>query len=358
MGTQTFYILQLAEGIGLNVSVHAFYSLNSRFVVMAGPGVVTESLHDGRWYQCSDGWPIEPLDALHLIFPNKGRNSTGRNVCFVPRLIEFPLLRNLLPDSTELFVPDHLVDSCVVLFVLCTLVTVGLILTKFIWERVDSKFASITPSHKKWYVVANMSKAFFLACMALSSRYWIGAYLGFFLDEFQTVELKRCGMLYIATDIVALYMVPKLPLSTVLHHVSTTVLIMLVSSMDISVKGWGGLLGVCKMSLIYGVLSSFAFLVNAYLGLRVVYPKAKWMHWFVKISLYPYVLCCAINWTTHAVWLAGIISSFDLSIYNLLYLIAISFMVHDDIVLTRWLIKRSSPMAANGEGTITTKKEQ
>ena len=324
---------------------------------MAGVGVVSESLHDGNWFKCSDGWPLEPLDVLHLMFPNKGRNSTGKNVCFVPKLIEFPPLRNLLPDSAGLFVPDHFVDSCVVLFTLCTLVTVGLVLAKFIWEILDPRFASITPPHKKWYVVANMSKAFFLACLAFSSRYWIGAYMGFFLDEFQTVELKRCGMLYLTTDVVALYMVPKLPRSTVLHHVSTASLIMLVSSMDISVKGWEGLLGVCKMSLIYGVLSSFAFLVNAYLGLRVVYPKAKWMPWFVKISLYPYVLCCAINWTVHAIWLVGVISAFDFSIYNLLYVFAISFMVHDDIVLIRWLIKRSSPMAANKEDVPKTKEE-
>lgn len=323
---------------------------------MAGLGAVSEGLYDGKWYKCSDGWPLEPLDVLHLMFPNKGRNSTTRNVCFVPKLIKFPLLRNLLADSTELFTPDHLVDSRAVLFTLCILVTIGLVLAKFVWETLDPRFASITPSHKKWYVVVNMSKAFFLACMAFSSRYWIGAYLGFFLDEFQTVELKRCGMLYISTDVVALYMVPKLPRSTVFHHISTAALIMLVSSIDISVKGWKGLLSICKMSLIYGVLSSFSFLVNAYLGLRVVYPKSKWMYWFVNVSLYPYVLCCAINWTVHVVWLARVILTFDFSFYNLLYVLAIIFMVHDDIVLIRWLLRRSSPMVANEGGAQNTKE--
>lgn len=339
----------------MSCHVHILYSTctlcdNAGLPIMAGLGVVRGSLHNGKWYRCSDGWPLEPLDVLHLMFPNKGRNSTGRNVCFVPRLIEFPPLLNLLPDPTELFVPDHFVDCFIILIALCLLVTFALVLSKFIWEMLDSRFALITPSHKQWYVVANMSKSFFLACMALSSRYWIGAYLGFFLDEFQTVELKRCCMLYIVTDIVALYVVPKLPCSTVLHHVSTAMLIMLVSTIDISVKGWGGLLGVCKMALIYGVFSSFAFLVNAYLALRVVYPKAKWMPFLVTLSLYPYVLCCAINWTVHLVWLAGIITAFDFSVYNVLYVFTISFMIHDDIVLIKWLIKRSSPMAINEDG--------
>ena len=324
---------------------------------MAGLGVVIEGLHDGRWYQCSDGWPIEPLDVLLLIFPNKGRNSTGRNVCFVPRLIEFPPLRNLLPDSTELFVPDHLVDSCVVLFVLCTLVTVGLILTKFIWERVDSKFASIAPPHKKWYVVANMTKAFFLACMVFSSRYWIDAYLGF-LDEFQTIKVKRCSTLCVVIDIVALYMVPKLPLLGVIHHVSTTTLTMILSSTDISVKGWGGLLGVCKMSVIYAVFNSLTFLVYVYLALRVVYPKAKWMHWFLKATLYSFVLSRAVNWTAHAIWFAGIISTFKLDLISVFYLVLIFFMVCYDSIFIRWLIKRSSPMAENKRGTLAARKEQ
>ena len=83
------------------------------------------------------------------------------------------------------------------------------------------------------------------------------------------VELKCVGVMYVATDLVALYMVPKLLRSTVGHHVTTPTLYMVVAAMDLSIKGWDGLRGVGKMSLLYGACSSIAFPVNVYLRLRV-----------------------------------------------------------------------------------------
>ncbi len=312
---------------------------------MAGIGAVVQGLRDGHWYRCSNGKLVEPLDILHLLFPNVGRNSSDNDVCFVPRHLTFSPLRALLPDPTGYFVPDDLVDSIVALTILCVLVTVGLILCKLVWEKVDPRFAAISPPHKKWYVVANLFKAFFLACLAISSRYVIQTYKQFFLDEFRMIELKRCTMIYVVTDVVALYMVPRLPRSTVLHHIATTTLCLTVSSVDMTVKGWGGLLGVSKMTILYGTFSSIAYPVNAYLALRVVYRKAKWLDGLVNISLWTYVACCAGNWSVHAVWLVRAVMSFDVSVATLLYLVAVSTMVHDDIVLIRWLWSRGSPMA-------------
>ncbi len=317
---------------------------------MAGFGAVTEGLRDGRWYLCSDNKILEPLDILHLLFPNEGRNATGDNVCFVPRHLTFPPLRALLPDPTEYFVPDDLVDSIIALTILCVLVSVGITLCKVVWEKVDPSFAAISPPHKKWYVVANLYKSFFLAIMAIGRRYWIGAYKAFYLDDFQMTELKRCSMIYIVTDLVALYMVPKLPRSTVMHHVATTTLSLLFSSMDLTVKGWGGLLGVSKMAVFYGVLSTIPFSVNAYLALRVVYPKAKWLPGLVRWSLWTYVFCCAANWTAHAFWLAGLVITMEVSIATILYLLPVLMMINDDITLIKWLWKRSSPMAAEEGG--------
>ena len=51
-------------------------------------------------------------------------------------------------------------------------------------------------------------------------------------------------MLYIATDLVALLIVPKLPLSTKLHHITTVFLIMIVTTINMEAKGFSGLLGV------------------------------------------------------------------------------------------------------------------
>ena len=313
---------------------------------MAGIQAVTSGWQDGLWYRCSDGYIIEPLDAIRLLFPNKGRNITGDNVCFVPKTFSLPLLENLLPPASKYFTPDELVDSIMALAVLCLLITAGMIVSKTVWSLLDSQFASIKPPHKQWYVVANLSKALCLAIISFSSRYWVGVYREFYLDEFQTLELKRCMMVYVATDVVALYTVPKLPKSTILHHIATTTLSVVVSGMNISLKGWDGLLGVCKMSLLYGTFSSVSFSVNAYLALRVVYPRAQWLTPLVKFSLWTYIACCAGSWTIHVLWLAGMVLNVDISLYPVLYMVVISATVHDDIVLIKWLMKRSSPMAA------------
>ncbi len=313
---------------------------------MAGVGAVIEGWDDGRWYLCPDGMFMDTIDIVGLLFPNKGRNATQYNQCFVPRHLTFSPLRALLPDPTGHFVPDDLVDSIVALTILCVLVTVGLILCKLAWEKVDPCFAAISPPHKKWYVVANFSKVFFLGVMAVGRRFWIAFYLRFFLDEFDTLTMKRFGMTYAVTDLVALYMVPKLPQSTVLHHVTTVLLCLLISAMDLTVKGWGGLLGMTKMIVFYGMCSTVAYPVNAYLALRVVYPKAKWLTGLVKLSMWTYVVCCAVNWTAHGLWLVGLVINMDISAAPLLYLVPVAVMINDDIVLMKWLIKRSAPMAA------------
>ena len=312
---------------------------------MAGASAVLSSVSEGKWPLCHDGRFLEPLDALFLLFKNKGNNATGFNVCFVGEHIKFASLRNLLPDPTPFFTPDDLVDCLMCLLIACIIVAIGIVGVKYVWEKTDHRFASINPSHKKWYVVANMSKSFFLGCMCLSSRYWIGTYHAYFNGIFaaSSINIKRCGMLYISTDVVALFMVPKLPFSTVMHHIVTALLIIMVAGVNIGMDGYSGLLGVCKMAVLYGIFSTMAFLVNAYLALRVVYSKASWLHILVKLSLWPYIFCCVCNWTVHLVWVVNLIATMEVSVVNFLYLLAISAMVNDDIVLIKWLMKRSSP---------------
>ena len=313
--------------------------------LMAGAEAIVSSLKEGKIPLCQDGLPLEPLDFLSLLFPNKGPNVTGRNVCFVQQRFQLPVLRQLLPDPTDSFTPDDFVDGVACFLVICAFTTIGMYILKQVWEYFDSSFAAINPPHKKWYVVANLFKALFLAVMASSHRYWLGTYHMYYNDHFQVLEVKRCGIIYMATDAVALYMVPKLPRSTVIHHVSTILLVGLVTAVKLDVKGWSGLLGVSKMAVLYAIFSTVAYSVNAYLAFRVVYPKGVWLKWLVKISLWTYLLCCACNWSVHALWLVNLVFSLQFSVFNILYLLVLATIVHDDIVLIKWLISRSSPMA-------------
>ena len=314
---------------------------------MAGLGALCLK-NDSLVPLCSDGKLIEPLDAIHLLFPNKGPNVVGDNVCFAPRPFHVPLLTSLLPEGGDLFTPHDLVDAVVSLTLLCILVAVGLVVAKHLWELLDPQFRAITPEHKKWYVVANMSKAFFLLCMTFSTRFWIGAYKCFVEDDCQMTELKRCMMIYVATDTVALFMVPKLPTSTALHHIFTTLMSFVVCGTNLKIKGGAGVLGFCKMGAFYGLLSTVAFTVNAYLALRVVYPRANWVRMISRISLVTYVLLCAVNWSVHLLWFLGYWAlERDFSLYTFLYMAMISFLINDDIILIKWLIRQGSPMASD-----------
>ncbi len=291
------------------------------------------------WYICPNGEIIEPLDLLHTLFPNEGRKIVGDNVCFVARKFSFPILENLLPPATSYYTPGDFVDGVISLLVMSTIVTILIIFSEKLWTLLDPNFRSINPPHKKLYVLANLAKAILLGILALSPRYWAGSFR-FYSDKFQGVEIKRCGIIYIVTDFVALFLVPKLPRSTLLHHITTSVMAIVVTSVELQMPGWNGFLGVAKMGILYGLFSSAAFPVNIYLALRVVYPNAKWMPVLVHVSLWTYILCCILNWSIHAVWVFRLVSQWQFSVIPLFYLGAVCFMVNDDIILLSWLVKR------------------
>lgn len=92
-----------------------------------------------------------------------------------------------------------------------------------------------------------------------------------------------------------------------------------------------------------------AYSVNAYLAFRVVYPKAVLLNHLVKISLWTYLLCCICNWSIHALWLIDLVKSVQISVFNVLYVIVLVTIVHDDIVLINWLMNKSSPMAVKDQ---------
>ena len=300
---------------------------------------------EGRWYVCNDGWPLELLDAIQLLFPNEGRkaapekNYTGAVACFEPRHFQFIQNR-----PKAFFLSKDLADTFVLLFLCCAIVTATFAVTKFIWCAVDPTFASIRPAHKQWYVVATMHKMVMRACMSLSVRYWAMFYYGFFEDQFASLEIKRLIVLISAIDIVGLYMVPKLPRSTRWHHVIVVILCVSINSLDLSVPGWGGLLGASKIACLYGAFGTAAFTVNAYMALRVVYPKAEWIQTLASVALVAFLVCSVANWTAHSVWLGGLLWELDISVGTFFYSLILVVLVYDDIFLIKWLIKRGSPM--------------
>ena len=309
-----------------------------------------------KWYQCADGRTAQVFDLLHLfLYPQSDiQVESVLGYCRYPRVYDLPTVWNALPEENSLFLPKELVDTFTALFVVSIPVILCLILARYAWDYIDPYFNSISPSHKKWYVVANLSKAFFLGCIVLSTNY-TSELVRVFSDDFGSSLLtKRSMALYVVTDIVALLLVPKLPRSTVIHHVVTFLLGSVTWGTNLQIKGYKGVLSVAKMGFIYGMICCISFLVNAYLALRVVYPKSKAVKVLCFVSLISYVVCCGVNWTYQIYWFVNLISTGEFSLYAVVYILLMLTVVNDDIVLIKWLLMQNSPMAATQE---SSKKE-
>ena len=296
------------------------------------------------WMRCADGSLMEPLDIIHFVLFRYGPPVADEfNMCWVARHFTVPALEQMLPSSNGVFVVEDFIDSVVCLLICIAVVTVAIFAVYGIWNKIDESFSTINPSHKKWYVVANLSKALLLGVQALSFNYWWGMYTSYIHGRYIfQLELKRCTVLYACTDVVALYMVPKLQRSTILHHVTTLLMAMVVWGVDVTQSNWDGTLGIVKMIIIYGECSTMAFMVNAYLALRVVYPKARWLRTVCLLALVSYVLCCTVNWSLHIVWLYGCIVNMDISALTVAYMMGLGFVINDDIKLIKWLIEQRS----------------
>ena len=153
---------------------------------------------------------------------------------------------------------------------------------------------------------------------------------------------KRTSIFFITSDVVSLFMVPKLPSRAKIHHVCAAIIVLIGSMMDVTLDGWAGVTGNSKMILVYGFFCSMGFPLTAYLALRVVYPKARWLTMLHYLSMWSYILVCAVNWTTLVIWIFVIVTRWEITVYNLLYIFGIGTVVQTNVATIKWLWKKSS----------------
>lgn len=131
---------------------------------------------------------------------------------------------------------------CKVFIAALIIVTVGFSITKRILNVIWPRFRQISPEHKKWYVVGNLWKAFLLGSMTCCSTYWYYTMTHFLEDNWSQHSLdgymtKKVVVMYSITDVVALYMIPKLPKSTIIHHVGSFAFAIGICLYDIQLAG-------------------------------------------------------------------------------------------------------------------------
>ncbi|WP_411023146.1 hypothetical protein, partial [Salmonella sp. s51228] len=124
-----------------------------------------------------------------------------------------------------------------------------------------------------------------------------------------------------------------------MHHIFTFLIGIFIWSANLQLPGWQGSTGVAKLAVMYGMFSSLPYMVNIFLGLRVFVPKNKLTVLVSFISLLSYLVCCSCNWSIHIYWLILCIINLDITVWGTLYTIVLFYIVRDDLVLMKFLVK-------------------
>jgi hypothetical protein len=184
-------------------------------------------------------------------------------------------------------------------------------------------FNNINPEHKKMYVVKNYIKSFYLACLCFTLPYYISG-------DYDILFIKRCAIYYFINDIIGLILVKKLPMTTKIHHCTSTIggLIILNKSANT--------LDIITLIVLYAIFSSLTFLVNFYLGYRVYSDNIIIKYYLSLIANIIYVFSCIINWLLQIYLFFSIIWNIPLH-HTILYICFLYSVVKDDLVLMHWL---------------------
>lgn len=196
-------------------------------------------------------------------------------------------------------------------------------------------FRSILPKHKQWYVIANISKSACLFGLMCSHQWRISVYNAIIKDEYDnSIALKVIAMIYILTDGVALFMVPKLPQTTKIHHYLSVLLWFIICCWDVPHTV------IVKLILIYGAFSTIPYIVNFFLAMRIMYNNKKWLESLAGVALCTYIISCLANWLYHIHWYLNRLYYRELPLTAILYAVVLYYIAQDDVILMSWLWKR------------------
>ena len=126
----------------------------------------------------------------------------------------------------------------------------------------------ILPLERRKYIIKNFIKSFFLLVLSYGMfRPLIWPAIRY--NQWDNRLIHLTGAMYTSNDLMGLVMVKNLPYSTKMHHTITTLLCLTCFGIDFQTSHLG------KMMFVYTLCSSHAYLVNFYLGARLLTEKAK-----------------------------------------------------------------------------------
>jgi hypothetical protein len=235
----------------------------------------------------------------------------------------------------------ELIDSLICLLFMSVALAFCYPLVRFLCALVSSRFNKLS-YERQLYVVNNMTKSFMLGLITVSVHWWTWSYKIFVEHDYHPdgaplmpFHLKRAVAWYCVSDLVSLVVVPRLPATTWIHHLLSVGFSVVVFAIEAQPQD------VISMMGLYGSFSAFAYAVNAFLGLRVVFPKSALVDAFAIVSLLLYLACCVANWSWHTYWFAMLAVHNRITMLACIYAAGIVFIARDDLILMRWLWRRA-----------------
>ena len=192
-------------------------------------------------------------------------------------------IEQLINNNIIKIIPNILFNDFTTVF---CITTVGYFVLEQILNNYVKSFREIIPTHKKMYVIKNFIKSFFLAGLCTH----FGKFFDLINGNLNLMFIKQCAIYYIMNDVIGLLLVQKLPTTTKIHHITTS-LCGLAIIMKESNK-----LDILTLIVLYAVFSSMSFCVNFYLGFRVYSTNIQVKRYLSNISFWVYLLSCIINW--------------------------------------------------------------
>uniref|UniRef100_A0A6C0C3T5 TLC domain-containing protein n=1 Tax=viral metagenome TaxID=1070528 RepID=A0A6C0C3T5_9ZZZZ len=183
------------------------------------------------------------------------------------------------------------------------------------------------PLGKRNYIIKNFIKSFLLLALSMSVFKPV-IWPAIRYNQWNSKLIHLTGAMYTSNDLMGLVMVESLPYSTKMHHAISTTLCITCFSLDFQTSHLG------KMMFVYTFASSQAYLVNFYLGARLLTDKAKLE--IVRIaSRNIYFICCLFNWGWHLLWVSNNYSIMNTG--HIMYFFLLFWIIKDDIILLSWL---------------------
>lgn len=189
----------------------------------------------------------------------------------------------------------------------------------------NDKYNSL-PQERQMYIQKNLVKSTYLAILTVYATVFVIWPIVYF-EYWDNYTIHRLAAMYVSNDIVGLVCVDKLPKTTRIHHIVTSVLVFVALGLDFQYNE------IAQAMLVYTMASAAAYVVNFHLGVRWLCAKDE-LRWLRLSAGAIYVICCGASWSWHVHWT---LTTANLNIYHAGYLFILGWIVYDDIILMRWL---------------------